>query len=116
MTARSEDDSPISADPEVRARGLAGDEGRASTHAPPSVPPRSAGRSSAPLGVFTGAGPTGGGAQAIGREPARRRAEHAATRDVTIVVEYLNRFEMYLTTAPPTRPRSSARSTIRTAA
>ena len=49
----------------------------------------------APLGYFTGTGPTEEERQhAV--ESLRAAAEHAATRDVTIVVEYLNRFEMYL--------------------
>ena len=39
----------------------------------------------------------------------RAAAEHAATRDVTIVVEYLNRFEMYLIELRRRRSRARAR-------
>ena len=49
----------------------------------------------APLGYFTGTGPTEE-ERKHAVESLRAAAEHAATRDVTIVVEYLNRFEMYL--------------------
>ena len=49
----------------------------------------------APLGYFSGAGPTNE-ERDRSVESLRAAAEYAATRDVTIVIEYLNRFEMYL--------------------
>ena len=49
----------------------------------------------APLGFFSGAGPTREERE-HSAENLRGAAEYAATRDVTIVIEYLNRFEMYL--------------------
>ena len=91
--ARGGDDSPISPDPAVRERGLQ------ATKAPSTLrrarrdddlrPTRRAARR------LHGRRPDGRGAAARGREPAAR-PRRAATRDVTIVVEYLNRFEMYL--------------------
>jgi D-psicose/D-tagatose/L-ribulose 3-epimerase len=94
VTARSEDDSPISADPEVRARGL--EATKAAVDACAALGATAlCGPIEAPLGVFTGAGPTGE-ERKRSVESLRAAAEHAATRDVTLVVEYLNRFEMYL--------------------
>ena len=92
--ARSGDDSPISADPAVRERGL-----RATNAAVDICAVLGAkticGPLGAPLGYFTGAGPTPD-ERKRSVESLRAAAEHAQTRDVTIVVEYLNRFEMYL--------------------
>jgi D-psicose/D-tagatose/L-ribulose 3-epimerase len=50
----------------------------------------------APLGVFTGAGPTEE-EKARAVEYLREVAPYAEERGVTIALEYLNRFEMYLT-------------------
>lgn len=47
-----------------------------------------------PLGLFTGVGPTVE-EKAYGADSMRAVAEHAATRDVRLAVEYLNRFECY---------------------
>jgi D-psicose/D-tagatose/L-ribulose 3-epimerase len=92
--ARSADDSPISLDPAVRERGL-----QATNAAVDMCVALGAkaicGPLGAPLGYFTGTGPTEEERQ-YAVEGLRAAAEHAATRDVTIVVEYLNRFEMYL--------------------
>ena len=92
--ARSGDDSPISPDPAVRERGL-----RATNAAVDICAALGAksicGPLGAPLGYFTGVGPTSEERQRA-VESLRAAAEHAQTRDVTIVVEYLNRFEMYL--------------------
>jgi D-psicose/D-tagatose/L-ribulose 3-epimerase len=94
VTARSEADSPISPDPQVRARALAATkaaiDGSAALGAKTLCGPIEA-----PLGVFSGTGPTD---EERGRsvEYLRAAAEYAASRDVTLVVEYLNRFEMYL--------------------
>jgi D-psicose/D-tagatose/L-ribulose 3-epimerase len=92
--ARSADDSPISADPAVRERGLEATNAAVDICAALGAK-RICGPLGAPLGYFTGAGPTDDERQhAV--EGLRAAAEHAATRGVTIVVEYLNRFEMYL--------------------
>jgi len=92
--ARTGDDSPISPDPAVRERGLQATNAAVDICATLGAT-RICGPLGAPLGYFTGAGPTDEERQhAV--ESLRAAAEHAATRDVTIVVEYLNRFEMYL--------------------
>ena len=92
--ARSGDDSPISADADVRERGL-----RATNAAVDICAALGAkticGPLGAPLGYFSGTGPTSEEWK-HSVESLRAAAEHAQTRDVTIVVEYLNRFEMYL--------------------
>src|SRR5712691_3749954 len=94
VTARSEADSPISPDPQVRARALAATnaavDGCAALGAKTLCGPIEA-----PLGVFSGTGPTDE-ERARSVEYLRAAAEYAASRDVTLVVEYLNRFEMYL--------------------
>ena len=94
VTARSEATSPISADPAVRAAGLAATkaavDGCAALGATTLCGPIEA-----PLGVFTGAAPTDE-ERARSAESLRAAAEYAATKDVTLIVEYLNRFEMYL--------------------
>ena len=92
--ARSGDDSPISPDPAVRERGLR------ATNAAVDICAALGARSicgplGAPLGYFSGVGPTSEERKRA-VESLRAAAEHAQTRDVTIVVEYLNRFEMYL--------------------
>ena len=92
--ARSEEDSPISANAEVRARGLAAT--MAAVDACAALGAHTlCGPLEAPLGFFSGAGPTPEERERS-VESLRAAAEYAATRDVTIVVEYLNRFEMYL--------------------
>jgi D-psicose/D-tagatose/L-ribulose 3-epimerase len=94
VTARSEADSPISADPAVRSAGL--EATKAAIDGCVALGARTlCGPIEAPLGVFTGAAPT---AEELARsaESLRAAAEYAATKDVTLIVEYLNRFEMYL--------------------
>jgi D-psicose/D-tagatose/L-ribulose 3-epimerase len=92
--ARTGDDSPISDDPEVRARGL--EATKAAVDACAALGARTlCGPLGAPLGVFTGTAPTREERERS-IESLRAAAEYAATRDVTLVVEYLNRFEMYL--------------------
>lgn len=92
--ARSEEDSPISANAEVRARGLAAT--MAAVDACAALGAHTlCGPLEAPLGFFSGAGPTPEERERS-VESLRAAAEYAATRDVTIVIEYLNRFEMYL--------------------
>ena len=92
--ARTGDDSPISPDPAVRERGLQATNAAVDICAALGAK-RICGPLGAPLGYFTGAGPTEE-ERKHAVESLRAAAEHAATRDVTIVVEYLNRFEMYL--------------------
>ena len=53
-----------------------------------------AGPTHSALGEFSGCGPTDDEIK-WGAETMRQVAEYAATADVTIVVEYLNRFENY---------------------
>src|SRR3954447_22329481 len=97
VTARSEDDSPISADPDVRARGL--DATRAAIDACAALgAPLLCGPLQAPLGVFSGAAPTAD-ERARAAEGLRGAAEHAESRGVTLALEYLNRFETYLVTS-----------------
>ncbi|MFZ1879058.1 MAG: sugar phosphate isomerase/epimerase family protein [Gaiellaceae bacterium] len=94
VTARTADTSPISSDPEVRARGL-----EATSSAVDACAVLGArtlcGPIEAPLGEFSGSAPTAD-ERKRSVESLRAAAEYAATRDVTLVVEYLNRFEMYL--------------------
>jgi D-psicose/D-tagatose/L-ribulose 3-epimerase len=92
--ARSGDDSPISPDPAVRERGLQATNAAVDICAALGAT-RICGPLGAPLGYFTGTGPTEE-ERKHAVESLHAAAEHAATRDVTIVVEYLNRFEMYL--------------------
>ena len=88
VAARLPEDSPISPDPAVRERGL-----RATNTA---VGARTiCGPLGAPLGYLSGTGPTHD-ERMRAVESLRAAAEHAQTREVTIAVEYLNRFEMYL--------------------
>jgi D-psicose/D-tagatose/L-ribulose 3-epimerase len=94
VTARSEADSPISPDPEVRARGLAATNAAVDACAVLGAD-KLCGPIEAPLGVFSGTAPTED-ERKRSIDSLRAAAEHAATRDVTLVVEYLNRFEMYL--------------------
>lgn len=94
VTARMADDNPISPDPRVRATGV--DRNKAvldccqavgATHL---VGPYYAG-----LGVFTGVPPTTDEWR-WGVESMRPVAEHAGTCGVTLALEFLNRFELYL--------------------
>jgi D-psicose/D-tagatose/L-ribulose 3-epimerase len=92
--ARGGEDSPISDDPEVRSRGL--EATKAAVDACAALGARMlCGPLGAPLGVFTGTAPTPDERERS-VESLRAAAEYAATRDVTVAVEYLNRFEMYL--------------------
>jgi D-psicose/D-tagatose/L-ribulose 3-epimerase len=94
VTACAQDDSPISADPAVRARTL--EATKAAIDGCAALGARTlCGPIEAPLGVFSGTAPTDD-ERAHSVESLRAAAEYAASRDVTLVVEYLNRFEMYL--------------------
>jgi D-psicose/D-tagatose/L-ribulose 3-epimerase len=92
VSARGPDDNPIAADPaEAIAATKANLDSAAALGAPLICGPLGA-----PLGVFSGAPPT---AEEKARSVAylREVAPYAEERGVTIALEYLNRFEMYLT-------------------
>jgi D-psicose/D-tagatose/L-ribulose 3-epimerase len=95
VAARSADDNPVSEDPKVRAEAVAATTANLDSAAALGAS-RICGPLGAPLGVFTGNGPTAE-EKARSVEYLREVAPHAEERGVTIVVEYLNRFEMYLT-------------------
>jgi D-psicose/D-tagatose/L-ribulose 3-epimerase len=94
VSARGPDDNPLAADPsEAVAATRANLESAAALGAPLICGPLGA-----PLGVFTGAGPT---PDELDRAVAylEEVAPYAEEHEVTIALEYLNRFEMYLTTS-----------------
>jgi D-psicose/D-tagatose/L-ribulose 3-epimerase len=92
--ARTGDTSPISDDPQVRARALEANKALVDSCA--ALGARTVcGPIEAPLGVFSGTAPTRDELQRSA-ESLRSAAEYAAEHDVSLVVEYLNRFEMYL--------------------
>ncbi len=95
VAARADHDNPISADAAVRAEALVATTANLDSAAALGAP-LICGPLGAPLAVFTGSGPTD-------EEKARAVAylqelgPYAEERGVTIALEYLNRFEMYLT-------------------
>jgi D-psicose/D-tagatose/L-ribulose 3-epimerase len=95
VSARGGNDNPISDDPAVRAEALAATKANLDSAAALGAP-LICGPLGAPLAVFSGTGPTG-------EEKARAAAylqelgPYADERGVTVALEYLNRFEMYLT-------------------
>ncbi len=95
VSARGPDDNPVSDDPKVRAEAVAATKANLDSAAALGAS-LICGPLGAPLGVFSGAPPT---AEEKGRavEYLREVAPYAEERGVTIVLEYLNRFEMYLT-------------------
>jgi D-psicose/D-tagatose/L-ribulose 3-epimerase len=95
VSARSADDNPISEDPAVRAEAAAATRANLDSAAALGAP-LICGPLGAPLGVFSGAPPTAD-EKARSAEYLREVAPYAEERGVTIVLEYLNRFEMYLT-------------------
>ena len=93
--ARGAADDPISADPAVRAEAAAAT--RANLDAAAALgAPLICGPLAAPLGVFSGAPPTAD-EKARSVEYLQKVAPYAEERGVTIALEYLSRFEMYLT-------------------
>ena len=95
VSARGGDDNPISADPAVRAEAAAATRANLDSAAALGAP-LICGPLGAPLGVFSGAPPTAE-EKARSADYLREVAPYAQERGVTIVLEYLNRFEMYLT-------------------
>jgi D-psicose/D-tagatose/L-ribulose 3-epimerase len=95
VSARGADDNPIAEDPAVRAEAAAAT--RANLDSAEALGASLiCGPLGAPLGVFSGAPPTAE-EKARAAEYLREVAPYAEERGVTIVLEYLNRFEMYLT-------------------
>jgi D-psicose/D-tagatose/L-ribulose 3-epimerase len=95
VSARSTDDDPTSADPAVRAEAAAATRANVDSAAAMGAP-LVCGPLGAPLGVFSGAPPTAE-EKARAVDYLQEVAPYAEERGVTIVLEYLNRFEMYLT-------------------
>jgi D-psicose/D-tagatose/L-ribulose 3-epimerase len=95
VSARGADDNPIAEDPAVRAEAVAATRANLDSAAALGAP-LICGPLGAPLGVFSGA-PPAAEEKARAVEYLREVAPYAEERGVTIVLEYLNRFEMYLT-------------------
>ena len=95
VSARGADDNPVSADASVRAEALVATKANLDSAAALGAP-MICGPLGAPLAVFTGTGPT---PEEKERSVAylRELGPYADERGVTIALEYLNRFEMYLT-------------------
>ena len=94
VTARGEAQSPISEDASVRRAAV--EATRLEVEACAAMGAALlCGPIAAPLGVFSGRGPTRA-ELARSVESLRAMSEHAASHGVTLVVEYLNRFELYL--------------------
>jgi len=90
---RGADDNPISADPAVRRRGIDNNKRNLDCCAAAGCTVM-AGPFHSALGVFSGKGPTEDEWKR-GVESMREVAEHAEKVDVTLGIEYLNRFECY---------------------
>jgi len=95
VSARGGDDNPISADPAVRAEAVAATRANLDSAAALGAS-LICGPLAAPLAVFSGAGPTDE-EKAWSVAYLQEVAPYAEERGVTIALEYLNRFEMYLT-------------------
>jgi D-psicose/D-tagatose/L-ribulose 3-epimerase len=92
VSARGADDNPLAPD---RSEAVAATRANLDSAAALGAP-LICGPLGAPLGVFTGTGPTDE-EKARAVEYLREVAPYAEERGVTIALEYLNRFEMYLT-------------------
>jgi D-psicose/D-tagatose/L-ribulose 3-epimerase len=92
VSARGPEDDPLAADPAPAVAAMKANLDSAEALGSPII----CGPLGAPLGVLSGAPPT---AEEKARSVAylREVAPHAELRGVTIALEYLNRFEMYLT-------------------
>jgi len=96
VTIRTEADNPISPDARVRSAGV--DASRRTLDCCSALGAEYlCGPFHSALGVFSGSGPTEDEWK-WGVESMRAVAEHAATVDVVLAVEYLNRFETYFLT------------------
>jgi D-psicose/D-tagatose/L-ribulose 3-epimerase len=96
VTIRTEPDNPISSDARVRAAGV--DASKRTLDCCHALGAKFlCGPFHSALGVFSGCGATADEWK-WGVETMRQVAEHAATTDVTLAVEYLNRFETYFLT------------------
>jgi D-psicose/D-tagatose/L-ribulose 3-epimerase len=95
VAARGGDDNPISTDPAVRAEALAATKANLDSAAALGAP-LICGPLAAPLAVFTGTGPTDE-EKAHAVAYLQELGPYADARGVTVALEYLNRFEMYLT-------------------
>jgi D-psicose/D-tagatose/L-ribulose 3-epimerase len=95
VSARADHDNPFATDAGVRAEAVAAPKATLDSAAALGAP-MICGPLGAPLGVFSGAPPT---AEEKARAVAylQEVAPYAEERGVTIALEYLNRFEMYLT-------------------
>ncbi|MDX6512544.1 MAG: D-psicose/D-tagatose/L-ribulose 3-epimerase [Gaiellaceae bacterium] len=95
VSARGAEENPISDDPVVRSEAVAATRANIDSSAALGAA-LVCGPLGAPLGVFSGSGPT---AEERARAVAylEEVAPYAEERGVTVVLEYLNRFEMYLT-------------------
>ena len=94
VTVRTEEDNPISPDAAVRNQGVENSKRTLDCCAAVGAT-HLVGPYHSALGVFSGQGPTADEWQ-WGVESMRQVAEHAASVDVTLGVECLNRFETYL--------------------
>ena len=94
VTVRNEEDNPISPDPAVRAAGVNLNK-RALDCCQALGATFLCGPFHSALGLFSGAGPTDDEI-AWGIESMHAVAEYAQTCNVTLAIEYLNRFECYL--------------------
>jgi D-psicose/D-tagatose/L-ribulose 3-epimerase len=95
VSARGADENPLSEDPAIRAEALAATKANLDSAAALGAP-LLCGPLGAPLAVFSGSAPTGEEKQrAIAY--LQEVGPYAEERGVTIALEYLNRFEMYLT-------------------
>ncbi len=112
VSARGGGDNPISDDPAVRAEAVAATRTNIDSAAALGAS-LLCGPLAAPLGVFSGAPPT---AEEKNRAVAylREVAPYAEQHGVTLALEYLNRFEMYLTNTAARRIRAPRCRTART--
>jgi len=94
VTARSESQSPISDDPDIRRQAVEATKREIDACAALGASIL-CGPLAAPLGEFSGRGPTPAERQRSA-ETLHAASEYAAEHGVTLVVEYLNRFELYL--------------------
>ena len=94
VTVRGADDNPMSADPKVRRKGVAANKAALDCCQAAGIETL-VGPFHSALGYFSGAGPTKD-EWAWAVDSMRQVAEHAESCQVTLGLEYLNRFECYL--------------------